>query len=139
MSNLTSWNPFREADRNWNDFFDHPSRFFDNGSTPKVDVFQTDKDVVVKAEIPGVSRKDLSLYIDENSIRLSGQTKKEEEVHKEDVYRTERYFGSFSRAIPFPVEVKSENAKAEYRDGILTVTVPKAEPSSSRGRKIDIQ
>ena len=139
MSSLVPWNPFREMDRDWNSFFDLPARVFGNGNSPRVDVYQTDKDVVVKAEIPGVSKKDVNLYIDENSIRLSGQTKRENEFKEEDVYRTERYYGSFSRTIPFPVEVKSEEAKAEYRDGILTVTIPKAESSKSRGKRIDIQ
>ena len=139
MSSLIPWNPFREMDRDGNGFFDLPAKFFGNGNSPRVDVYQTDKDVVVKAEIPGVSKKDVNLYIDENSIRLSGQTKRENEFKEEDVYRTERYYGSFSRTIPFPVEVKSEEAKAEYRDGILTVTIPKAESSKSRGKRIDIQ
>ncbi|NLU27894.1 MAG: Hsp20/alpha crystallin family protein, partial [Hungateiclostridium thermocellum] len=54
------------------------------------------------------------------------------------IYRTERYYGSFSRTIPLPVEVKSEQAKAEYKDGILTVTVPKVETTQMKGKKIDI-
>lgn len=92
---------------------------------PRVDVYQTEKDVVVEAEIPGVSKEDLDIYIDENSIKLSS--------------RTERDYGSFSRTIPLPVEVKSEDAKAEYRDGILSITVPKVEPAKMKGRRIDIQ
>ena len=94
---------------------------------------------MVKAEIPGVSKDDLNLYVDENSIKLTGQSKKESEFKEENVYRTERYYGSFSRTIQLPVEVKSEKAKAEYKDGILSIVVPKLEPSKPKGRRIDIQ
>ena len=125
--------------REINRFLDFmPSRLFGGISSPRVDIYQTENDVVVKVEIPGVSKEDLNLYIDENTIRLSGQTKREEELRDEDIYRSERFYGKFSRTIPLPVEVKSEQAKAEYKDGILSITIPKAEPSRSKGRRIDI-
>lgn len=138
---LVPWNPFRDLDntREMSNFFDLPTKLFGGLSSPRVDVYQTENDVIVKAEIPGVSKEDLNLYIDENSIRLSGQSKKENEFKDENAYRAERYYGSFSRIIPLPVEVKSEQANAEYKDGILSITVPKLEPSKSKGRRIDIQ
>ncbi|ABN51278.1 MAG TPA: Hsp20/alpha crystallin family protein [Hungateiclostridium thermocellum] len=139
---LISWNPFREVDsisRDMETFFERsPFGFFSRATAPRVDVFETEKDVVVKAEIPGVSKEDLNVYVDENSIRLSGETKRDTEYKNEHIYRTERYYGSFSRTIPLPVEVKSEQAKAEYKDGILTVTVPKVETTQMKGKKIDI-
>lgn len=137
---LVEWNPFRDVDREIGSFFDRtPFKLFSAMGSPRVDVYQTETNVVVKAEIPGVSKEDLNLYIDENVIRLSGQSKKNEEFKEENVYRTERYFGSFSRTIPLPVEVVSEQAIAEYKDGILSVIVPKVEPSKTKGKKIDIQ
>lgn len=138
---LVPWNPFRDIDnigREINSFFDYPAKLF-AGHSPRVDVYQTENNVVVKAEIPGVSRDDLQLYIDQRSIRLSGETRREDEYSESDMYRSERYYGSFSRTIPLPAEVKPEEAKAEYRDGILSIIVPKSEPSKSKGRKIDIQ
>jgi len=139
---IRPWNPFGDIDnigREINRFFDFmPSRLFGGLSSPKVDIYQTENDVVVKAEIPGVSKEDLNVYIDENTIRISGQTKRENEVKDEDIYRSERFYGRFSRNIPLPVEVKSDEAKAEYKDGILSITVPKAEPSRTKGRRIDI-
>ncbi|MCX7747403.1 MAG: Hsp20/alpha crystallin family protein, partial [Clostridia bacterium] len=99
----------------------------------------TDTDVVVKAEIPGITKEDLNVYVDENSIRLSGQSKRDNEYKDENIYRTERYYGSFSRTIPLPVEIKSEQAKAEYKDGILSITVPKVEQAKAKGKRIDIQ
>ncbi|HHU49585.1 MAG: Hsp20/alpha crystallin family protein [Caldicoprobacterales bacterium] len=139
---LIPWNPFRDLDnvnRDFGSFFDFPNRFLGGMSTPKVDVYQTEKDVVVKAEIPGVSKEDLNLYVDENSVRLSGQTRKENEFKEENAYRAERMYGSFSRVIPMPTEVKSDETQAEYKDGILTVRIPKMQPSKPKGRRIDIQ
>lgn len=139
---LIPWNPFRDFENvGWDigSLHDVPSKLFGGFSSPRVDVYQTEKEVVVQAEIPGVSKEDLSLYIDESTVRLSGQTRKEKELKDEDIYRTERYYGRFSRSIPLPVEVKSEEAKAEYKDGILTIKIPKVEPSKSKGRRIDIQ
>jgi HSP20 family protein len=136
----------------WNRDWDDPDRYFGNffegfpfsfgnaqQMSPRVDVFQTDRDVVLKAEIPGVTKDDLDIYIDENSVRLSGRTRKNDEYKENDIYRTERYYGSFSRTIPLPSDVKSGEAKAEYRDGILTLTVPKEEQSKLKGHRVDIQ
>jgi HSP20 family protein len=85
-----------------------------------VDVYQTEKDVVVvKAEIPGVSKEDLKLSIDDNAVRISGQIKKEKEFSDENAYRTERYYGNFSRTIPLPVEVKAEMPGLNTRTGFF--------------------
>jgi len=140
---LVPWNPFRDMDsigREMSTFFDFPSNMFASfSSSPRVDVYQTKENVIMKAEIPGVSKDDLNLFIDESTIRLDGQFKRENELKDENVYRTERYYGSFSRTIPLPAEVKPEQAKAEYKDGILSITVPKLEPTKTKSRRIDIQ
>jgi HSP20 family protein len=139
---LTPWRPFREIDhlnREMNNIFGNLPFGFFGQSTPRVDVYETANEVVLKAEIPGISKENLNIYIDENSIRLSGETKRDEEFKDDNVYRTERVYGSFSRTIPLPVEVKSEQAKAEYKDGVLKITVPKEEPTKMKGRRIDIQ
>lgn len=136
---LIPWNPFREIDRDMFKFIENMPFSFGKSASPRVDVYETDDKIVVKAEIPGVSKEDLNIYVNEKSIRLSGQTKRENEFNDENAYHSERYFGSFSRTIPLPVEVKSEEAEASYKDGILSITLPKAEPTKNRGRKIDIQ
>jgi HSP20 family protein len=142
--NLIPWNPFREVDnigREMSTLLENsPLAFFGRATSPRVDVYQTEREVKIKAEIPGVAKEDLNVYVDENSIRLAGQIKRDEEFKNENnMYRTERFYGSFSRTIPLPVEVKSEQAKAEYKDGILSITVPKVEPTKMKGRQIDIQ
>lgn len=139
---LIPWNPFREMDSfisDKNNFMQRMPFGFNRTIGPKIDVYQTETDVVVKAEIPGVSKEDLNIYIDDNSIRLSGETKRDEEFKDDNIYRSERYYGSFSRTVPLPIEVKSDKAKAEYKDGILKITVPKAEPGKIKGRRLDIQ
>ena len=139
---LVPWNPFRDIDnfgRDMGNFFNIPARLFGGMSTPRVDVYQTEREVIVKVEIPGVSKEDLNLYIDENALKLFGQIKKENELKEENTYRTERYYGNFSRTIPLPVEVISEETVADYTDGILSITIPKAESCKAKGRKIDIQ
>lgn len=140
---LIPWNPLKELDavsRDLNSFFDRsPFGFFSKTTSIRVDVFETDDSVIVNAEIPGVSKEDLHVYVDENSIRLSGQTKQDTQYKDKNAYRTERYYGSFSRTIPLPVEVKSDDTAAEYKDGILSISVPKVESTKMKGRKIDIQ
>ena len=140
---LIPWNPFREMDhlgREMENFMDRvPFGFLGKWNSPRVDVYETKENVVIKAEVPGVAKEDLHIDMDENSIRLSGQTKRDQEFKDEDVYRSERFYGSFSRVIPLPAEVKSDEAKAEYKDGILKITVPKQESSKRRSRRIDIQ
>lgn len=140
---LIEWNPFQDINhlgREMSGFFEHlPFRYPGSVSAPRVDVYQTEKEVIMKAEIPGVSREDLNVYVDENSIRISGQSKRNNEFKDEHVFRSERYYGSFSRTIPLPVEIKSDEVRAEYRDGILSIIAPKVELSKTRGKRIDIQ
>jgi HSP20 family protein len=125
--------------RDLSGFFDFtPFKIWNGLSMPTVDVYETEKDVVVKAEIPGVTKDDLELTIDDEYIRISGQTKKDTEIKNETMYRSERYYGSFARTIPLPSPILTEQAKAEYKDGILSVTAPKAEPTPPKGRKVDI-
>jgi HSP20 family protein len=102
--NLIPWNPFREMDNLGRElgglFSMSPFQFFGGMTGPRMDLYQTDTEVVVKAELPGVSKEDLNVYIDDNTVRLAGQTKRGKEFKDENVFRSERYYGSFSRTIP---------------------------------------
>ncbi|MEW5920933.1 MAG: Hsp20/alpha crystallin family protein [Bacillota bacterium] len=136
---LMEWNPFRDMEREMESMFERfPFRAGGQFRGPRVDIYQTENDVVVKAEIPGVAKDDLNVFVDDNSIRLSGQTRRDNQYKDENVYRTERFYGNFSRTIPLPANVKSEEARAEYHDGILSITIPRTQPSRTRGRKLDI-
>lgn len=138
---LIPWSSFRDLDNITRDmansFYRSPFEFFTR-QTPAVDVYESNGDVIIKAEIPGVSKEDLNVYVEKDAVRLYGQAKRDAEYKDENVYRTERFYGNFSRIIPLPVEVKSEQARAEYKDGILKITVPKMEVMQTRGKKIDI-
>ncbi len=140
---LVPGNQFRGLDNiehGTNSLFDiYPFRAFSHFSSPKIDIYQTEGDVILKAEIPGVLKEDLNVYIDKDSIRLSGMTRKNEEYEENNVYKTERSYGSFSRTISLPADVIADQATAEYKDGILSVTVPKTEPRDIKGHRIDVQ
>lgn len=107
--------------------------------SPRIEVCQTAEQVIVKAEIPGMDKKAIDLSIDEHCLQLSGRVRKDIRCQDAHTFRSEHFFGSFSRTVPLPVTVKSEQARAEYRDGILTVTIPRAEPPPPGGSRIDIR
>jgi HSP20 family protein len=96
-------------------------------SFPDVDVFEEGNDVVVKAEMPGVKKEEVDIELTEDSLTISGEKKKEEKVEKKDYYRVERSYGSFSRTVALPAEVKTGEAKATFKDGVLEMRIPKKE------------
>ncbi|HEX5761274.1 MAG TPA: Hsp20/alpha crystallin family protein [Thermoanaerobaculia bacterium] len=103
---------------------------------PPVDVFETEEAYVVKAELPGMSREDLDITLENNVLRVSGERKFDRDEKKENYHRIERSYGAFSRAFALPSQVDGERVEATFQDGVLTVTVPKA--AQARPRKISI-
>ena len=94
---------------------------------PAMDIYQTDNEVVVKATMPGVKAEDLHISITGDTLTLQGEIKEEKEVKEANYHMRERRSGSFSRSITLPVRVQVDNAKADFADGVLTLTLPKAE------------
>ncbi len=94
---------------------------------PIVDIIKKDKKVVVTAELPGISKEDISIDVNEDVLTLKGERKYENEVKEADFYRKERFSGSFSRSFVLPAGVSTEDINAEYKDGILTIEIPEAE------------
>ena len=106
---------------------------------PKIELKEKENEVVVKAEIPGINEKDIDLEISSDGyITISGEKKEEHEEHHKGNYFSEISYGSFSRTIPLPTDSKFDNAKADFENGTLTITVPKAEPIESKKKKIEI-
>jgi HSP20 family protein len=106
---------------------------------PSVDVYEEMNDVVVKAEIPGLTKEDVQVSLTDTSMTLSGEKKKEDEV-KEDVYSySERTYGKFSRTLSLPCKVKSDKGQATFKDGILEVRIPKTEESKKRHVTVKIK
>lgn len=107
------------------------------GKTPKVDVIDRENEVVVKAELPGVDKKDLDVSVTRNSVTIKGSTSHEEKEEKGDYYRCEMSRGSYSRTLPLPAEVDEDKAKADYKDGILELTLPKVEKAKRKTIKVE--
>lgn len=136
------WGPFCEMENltsEVNDFLGNfPMSIINRYATPRTDVYQTDKEVIVKSEVPGLSREDMEVLIEDTFIRLSGQKKRLKTKDNEEIYRSEQFYGSFSRIVPLPCEVQPDMAVAEYRDGILSIIIPKSYNRSPRGKKVVI-
>lgn len=105
---------------------------------PRVDLYETEKEVVVKADLPGLTKKDVEVTVEEDAVTIQGETKKDEEVKDEGYYRRERHYGKFVRTIPVPTAIDTEKAKATFKDGILEVRLPKVE-AKPKGKKVTIE
>ncbi len=104
---------------------------------PRVDVYEKDNNLVIEAEIPGAKKEDIEVKVKDNAVVIRGEVKREEEKKEENYYRSERFYGKFERVIPLPTDVKIEEAKAEYQDGVLKLTIPKA--TAEKEVKIEIK
>ena len=144
---IVRWEPFRDLlatqDRFNRLFNDTVSRFLGEGGEiaqtgwlPPVDVYETDQNVVMKAELPGVDPKNVEIRVEDGTLYLKGERKFEKEVKDEDYHRVERSYGSFARSFALPASVDSEKATAEYKDGLLTLTLPKKEEAKPKTIKI---
>ncbi len=106
---------------------------------PVVDVKETKTDVVVKAELPEVSAKDVDITVHGDVLTIKGERRVEEETKKEGYYYSERSYGSFMRTLTLPKEVDETKTKASYRDGVLTVVMPKKEKEKAKQIKVDVE
>lgn len=106
---------------------------------PAVDVYHTQKDVVVTVEIPGVEKENLVVSFTGSNLNIQGHMEKASEAERENYFHAERSQGSFFRSIPLPGQLDTENATAKYRNGILEIRIPKSEAEQSRHLDIDIQ
>lgn len=133
-----SWDPFQEMEEMMQRL---PSMFRQNGMNrgfiPAVDMYETKEAVVVETPLPGIDLKDVQVSVENGVLTIQGETKKEHEVEEKNYYRKETRSGSFYRQVGLPVGVKEEEIKAEFTDGVLKVTCPKAMPSE--GKKINIE
>ena len=107
------------------------------GKSPSVDVIDRDDAVIVKAELPGVDKKDIDVSVTSNTVTIKGSTSHEEKEEKGDYYRCEISRGSYSRTLSLPAEVDEEKTKARIKDGILELTLPKLTKSKRHSVKIE--
>ncbi|GBD27668.1 Spore protein SP21 [bacterium HR30] len=106
---------------------------------PAVDVYEEGDDLVVKAELPGLTKDQVEVHLTDKTLTIKGEKQRSEEVKEKDYYRSERTFGSFTRTITLPVEVKADAANATLKDGVLEIRLPKTEEPGKRPRKIEVQ
>ena len=134
MSKIVRWEPAREfmtlreaMNHLFDDAFTRPFSMQDGWSVPAIDMYQTDDDVVVKASIPGFNADDVQISVTGENLTLRGERKQEDEKQERAWHIREQRWGSFERSIALPTEVVADKAKAEFENGILIVTLPKAE------------
>jgi HSP20 family protein len=148
---IVRWEPFRDLvglqDR-MNRLFDESYRGLNRGAdedwalggawAPAVDIYEQEGNIVLKAELPGVDAKDVDVRVENNVLTLRGQRKFENEVKRESFHRIERSYGNFTRSFTLPSVVDTENIKADYRDGVLKVTLPQREEAKPKQISINV-
>ena len=107
-----------------------------SGWTPALDVYEDKDNVYVRAELPGMKKEEIDLSLHDGTLSISGERKSEDKFKDAEVYRAERFFGRFQRTVTLPTPVAADKVKAQYKDGILTVTLPKAE--EAKPKHIDV-
>jgi HSP20 family protein len=103
---------------------------------PEIDVFHKNNELTIRADLPGLQREDVSVELTDDAVTIQGERKREHEEEREGFYRSERSYGSFCRVIPLPDGAIADQAKANFKDGVLEVTMPA--PPASKGRRLDI-
>jgi HSP20 family protein len=107
------------------------------GKTPSADLIDRDDEIIVKAELPGVDKKDLDVSVTKNTVSIKGSTSHEEKEEKGDYYRSEISRGEYARTLALPAEVDEENVKATFKNGILELKLPKLKQSKRKTVKVD--
>ena len=105
---------------------------------PQLDVTDSDKEVRICAELPGIEAKDLDVNVTDNTLTISGEKRSERSSEEKGRHWTERSYGSFERTIPLPAEVDGDNAKTEFKNGVLRITLPKRPGGKTRAKKIRV-
>ena len=146
---IERWHPLTELmslrqamDRLFEDSFVRPSRslaVLGESATPTLDIYQTPSEIVGKAALPGLKPEDVNIDITGETLTIKGESKAEKEVKKEDYLYQERRYGTFYRSVVLPSGLKSDKAEATMEDGILTLTIPKAEEVKPKAIKVKVK
>ena len=145
---LKVWEPhrrlrpfYRDSDKFFNEFGwgQEQTEELDEASwAPKVDIYETKDNYVLNAELPGLTKEDISIDLNDNTLTLKGERKFEEKVEKDNYVRVERSYGSFARSFVLSDNVNAEAVTANYKDGMLEVTLPKKEEAKPKEIKVEI-
>lgn len=146
---IVRWEPFRDLlttqdrfNRLFNETFSRA--FGDEELTPQawmppVDIYETDDSIVLKAELPGINPDDVEVRVEDNTLYLKGERKFEKETQQGNLHRVERSYGTFNRSFALPGSIEADKVQAKYKDGILTLTMPKREEAKPKTIKINVQ
>jgi HSP20 family protein len=143
---VVRWDPFRDL----NMLQDRMNRLFDDAGrtwatdepaatttwSPAVDIFETEGEIVVKAELPGMERKDIALNLENNVLTVRGERRFAKETKDDNYHRIERSYGTFSRSFSIPATVEEEKIRADYKDGVLKIVLPKKEQAKPKQIRI---
>jgi HSP20 family protein len=143
---ISRWEPFRvgstlqeQVNRLFSDVLDRSGEESSLTSwAPAVDIYETEHELVVKADLPDVDAKDLDIRVENNILTIRGERKFEKKVNEENYLRVERAYGAFSRSFSLANTVNSEAIKADYQSGVLTLTVPKREEAKPKQIKVSV-
>jgi HSP20 family protein len=147
---IVRWEPFRDLvtiqdrmNRVFEDAFRSPVRtgeedWLGGSWAPAVDIYEHDGNLVLKAELPGIDPKDVDVRVENNVLTLRGERQFDQEVKRESCHRVERAYGTFSRSFTLPNVVDTGSIKAEYKDGVLRVTMPKREEAKPKQIQVQI-
>jgi HSP20 family protein len=146
MSSISRWSGFQRSSRlqeQVNRLFEAslPSRSDQSALTtwaPAVDIYETENELVLKADLPDINEKDLDIQVENNMLTIRGERKFEQKVNEDNFLRIERTYGSFSRSFSLPNTVNNEAIKADYRNGVLTVELPKRAEAKPKQVKINV-
>jgi HSP20 family protein len=146
MRTLTRWEPFRgttslqnQVNRLFSDVFERKGEESSlTAWAPSVDIYETEHELVVKADLPEVDPKDLDIRVENNILTIRGERKFEKKVNEENYLRVERAYGSFARSFTLANTVNSEAIKADYQNGVLTLSIPKREEAKPKQIKVNV-
>jgi HSP20 family protein len=145
---LAKWDPFHEVDELLDRYsrpFDWPFRgrrdvsVRDADWAPRVDISETDDNFCIKAEVPGIKREDVKINIEDHVLSIHGENKQVKEEEGEQFHRVERYYGSFRRSFTLPENVDEEKIEANFKDGLLTLTIPKTEAAKPKSIEVKVK
>jgi len=125
-------------------FFETPFADLARGSqllsvwSPAIDLFEDKDNVIVKAELPGMKKEDIGVSLHDGALSLSGERKSQTKSENAEICRTERFVGRFHRTVTLPVSVQADHVKAQYQDGVLTITLPKAEEAKPKQIEVKV-
>lgn len=140
---LARYNPFRDYDPGIKLFEDTLNRFFSTPETarpwtPSVDILENENEIVLRADVPGIRETDIDIKIEDGTLTLKGERKFDAETKDKGYHRIERGYGSFVRCFSLPDSVDPEKVAADYKSGVLTVTLPKKEVAKPRSVKVKV-